>query len=305
MNNISPSPYRGRFAPTPSGPLHAGSLLTALASWLCARVAGGCWLLRFDDLDRARCRPEHAAQILRQLEAHALYWDEAPRYQSQHVEIYRAGLARLDACLAYRCRCTRAILAKEQRQGADGPVYSGRCRELSIDGERTSLRLRTETGVMTLDDAGRGRIVRDISRDIGDFILRRADGVIGYHLACAIDESHQRITEVVRGADLLAATFCQRLVLDALKRQAPAYRHLPVLLDAHGRKLSKQNHAPPINPDRATHNLHDGLKMLGQNPPASMRATAVAELLSWAQLHWNPARIPFTLQAESSLSVVD
>lgn len=294
MTSRSAPSYRGRFAPTPSGPLHAGSLLAALASWLCARAAGGHWLLRIDDLDRARCRPEHADQILRQLEAHGLYWDETPRYQSQHIDAYRAALAELDSegCL-YRCCCTRAVLTRAQRQGPDGPVYTGHCRDLSLDDERNSVRFRTEPGRMALDDLGQGRIMRDISLDVGDFILRRADGVIGYHLACAMDESHQRITEVVRGADLLAATFCQRLVLDALKQQAPAYRHLPVLLDTHGRKLSKQNHASPIDPDRATHNLHDGLKLLGQYPPGSMLAATVAELLDWARLHWDPARIPF------------
>lgn len=305
--NDSPIPsYRGRFAPTPSGPLHAGSLLTALASWLCARVAGGRWLLRMDDLDRVRCRPEYADQILRQLEAHGLHWDETPHYQSQHIESYRAALTELDSAgYLYRCGCTRAMLADMQRSGLDGPVYDGRCRNRSVGNARASVRFRTEPGKMVLDDLGQGSIVRDIRHDIGDFILQRADGVIGYHLACAVDESCQRITEVVRGADLLGATFCQRLILGALKRQAPAYRHLPVLLDPHGRKLSKQNHAPPIDAGRASHNLHDGLKLLGQNPPAGMQAATVTELLDWARLHWNPARIPPPSRTKFSLPVVD
>lgn len=306
MSTAPDSPYRGRFAPTPSGPLHAGSLLTALASWLCARAVGGCWLLRIDDLDRARCRQEHADQILRQMDTHGLHWDEAPRYQSQHVDAYREALQRLDAeGRLYRCGCTRALLAIEQRLGPDGPVYGGRCRNLSLEGERTSLRFRTEPGRMTLDDLRQGRIVRDISCDIGDFVLRRADGVIGYHLACAIDESEQGITEVVRGADLLGATFCQGLVLNALHRSAPAYCHLPLLLDAQGRKLSKQNHAVSIDSRSAIHNLYQCLRLLGQTPPHDLRQATIPALLDWAQLHWNMAKIPTGTLLENSLQVVD
>lgn len=287
------SDYRGRFAPTPSGPLHAGSLLTALASWLCARAAGGRWLLRIDDLDAARCRPEHATHILQQLQAHGLYWDESPRWQSQQVEHYRAALAMLESAeQLYRCRCTRAVLAREQHSGVDGSVYSGRCRQLGIRGGDTALRLRVAPGTAVLADAAQGRLTRDIERDIGDFVLRRRDGIIGYHLACAIDEHQQGITEVVRGADLIGPTFCQQQIFTALGLQAPTYRHLPLLLDAHGRKLSKQNHAPLIDPTQAPANLHASLRRLGQNPPDTLSTDTVDTVLNWALAHWNPSRIP-------------
>lgn len=297
--------YCGRFAPTPSGPLHAGSLLTALASWLCARSAGGRWLLRIDDLDAARCRPEHSTQILRQLEAHGLYWDDRPRWQSQHVEAYQDALRTLDAGgRLYRCNCTRAVLAREQIQGVDGPVYAGRCSSLTLPEAGAALRLRVVPGAATLADAAQGMLQRDVMRDIGDIVLRRRDGIIGYHLACAVDEQAQGISEVVRGADLIGATFCQQQVFEALSLTAPAYRHLPLLVDPHGRKLSKQNHAPLIDPARATINLLDSLRMLGQDPPGALAIAPVDAVLDWARAHWKPSRIPTHPVIRSSASVV-
>lgn len=286
-------PYRGRFAPTPSGPLHLGSLLTALASWLQARVGGGQWLLRIDDLDRERCVAGMDATILRQLEAHALEWDEAPRRQSQHVDEYEAALSQLRAGhRTYACGCTRARLAAESRAGPDGPVYAGTCRSLHLDEAGNAVRLRIGQGRIHFRDGWQGEQARDLASEVGDFVLQRRDAVPGYQLACAVDEHAQRITEVVRGADLLGSTFCQAHLMDLLDFPRPAYRHLPVLVDASGRKLSKQNHAAPLSAAVAGENLWLCLNWLGQNPPPSLRTAPARELLAWAVAHWLPGRVP-------------
>lgn len=283
--------YRGRFAPTPSGPLHLGSLLTALAGFLQAKQAGGVWLLRIDDLDPQRCRREHADTILRQLEAHGLHWDEAVRWQSAEVDAYEAALGQLrERALLYHCRCTRARLAAESHAGPDGPVYAGTCRDRH---ETTgALRLRVGTGLVRLVDPWQAAVERDLQRDVGDFVLRRADGTIGYQLACVVDEDAQAISEVVRGYDLIGSSLRQCHLQRLLGLATPEYRHLPVLLDAQGQKLSKQNHAAPVDAVRASANLQHCLLLLGQDPPAELGRSAVPELLDWAIAHWRPMAIP-------------
>lgn len=285
--------YRGRFAPTPSGPLHLGSLLTALAGWLQARSTGGAWLLRIDDLDVERSRGDHAAAIQRQLEAHGLCWDEAVRLQSQHVAAYEAAYERLrQAAPLYPCGCTRARLARDSLPGIDGPVYAGTCREHPPQVPRAAWRLRMNAGTLDLEDAWQGPLRRDLQGDIGDFVVRRADGQIGYQLACVVDEAAQNISEVVRGADLIGSSFRQLHLQGLLGLSAPSYRHLPVLIGADGRKLSKQNHAQPIDAAHAGNNLHDCLALLGQAPPALLRGAAPAEILAWAQQNWDARRLP-------------
>jgi glutamyl-Q tRNA(Asp) synthetase len=286
-------PYRGRFAPTPSGPLHLGSLLTALASFLQARAAGGSWLLRVDDLDGPRCRPEHAETILRQLEAHALLWDETPRFQSRHVEEYGAAYGKLEQTgLLYPCACTRAQLARDSLPGVDGPIYAGTCRGLAATPPRPAWRLRTGPGRLELDDPWQGLLKRDAEKDIGDFVLRRADGAIGYQLACVVDEAAQGITEVVRGADLIGSSFRQLWLQQLMRLAPPAYRHLPVLAGADGRKLSKQNHAEAVETRRAPVNLLECLGLLGQPYPAELRQAPAPEILAWAIAHWNSGTVP-------------
>jgi glutamyl-Q tRNA(Asp) synthetase len=285
--------YRGRFAPTPSGPLHLGSLLAALASWLQARSQGGLWLLRIDDLDRARCPAGTDALILRQLEAHGLHWDEDVRYQSRHVDEYRDALARLDdAGRLYACTCSRALLKQICRPGPDGPVYPNRCRNASHHG-RASRRMKLDDRTLCFDDGWQGRQCRHLVQEVGDFVVRRTDGEIAYQLACAVDERAQRITEVVRGADLLGSTFCQLSVQQQLGFTPPRYRHLPVLADARGRKLSKQNHAAPADAAAAPENLRHCLRLLKQ--PAAEGAQP-GEILSAALARWDAARIPRTAQ---------
>lgn len=292
---MGPSGYRGRFAPTPSGPLHLGSLLTAVASFVHARSQGGTWLLRIDDLDRARCPPGAAARIRRQLDAHGLHWDEPPRVQGAHLDEYAAALERLaSAGAVYGCTCTRAALRARALPGPDGPVYPGTCRDASA--ARGSQRLRVGDGRWCFDDGWQGRQCRDPGREVGDFVVRRADGVFAYQLACAVDEHAQGITEVVRGADLLGSTFQQRWVLERLGWRPPAYRHLPVLLGPDGRKLSKQNHAAPVDGRRAAANLVHCLALLQQNPPAQLRRAGVPEVLAWAIAHWDAASVPRNAQ---------
>jgi glutamyl-Q tRNA(Asp) synthetase len=295
--SLAAAAYRGRFAPTPSGPLHLGSLLTALASYLQARAAGGAWLLRIDDLDRERSRAGHIDTILRQLDAHGLHWDETPRLQSRHVAEYQQAFDRLrQKGLLFRCACTRAQLAQESLPGVDGTVYAGTCRDRAVQSPHASWRLRADSGELSLDDAWQGRLRRDLQRDIGDFIVRRADGQIGYQLACVVDEAAQGITEVVRGADLIGSSLRQKYLQGLLGLNSPDYRHLPVLVGGDGRKLSKQNHAQPIDAGHAGGNLHDCLRLLNQSPPPLLQGAAAGEVLRWAQQNWNPGRLPRTLQ---------
>lgn len=288
------SAYRGRFAPTPSGPLHMGSLLTALASWLDARSRGGQWLLRVDDLDRARCPPGAADVILRQLEAHGLTWDGAVRYQRRHADDYRATLRTLERDGAiYACTCSRAVLKAGALAGPDGPVYAGTCREARHGTASASLRVRVPARTLCLDDGWQGRQCRELDREVGDFVVRRADGAAAYQLACAVDEPAQGITHVVRGADLLGSTFCQLWLQQTLGTPAPEYRHLPVLTDARGRKLSKQNRAAALDSGIAASNLRHCLRLLNQ---ADSAGDTVAEVLGQALAQWNAARVSRTAQ---------
>lgn len=282
--------YRGRFAPTPSGPLHLGSLLTALLSYLDARAAGGAWLLRIDDLDGPRCDPAHSERILRQLEAHGLYWDEAPRYQSAHRAEYEEALAELHAAgRVYGCDCTRRRLKEESATGAWGPVYSGRCRDrgLADDGdEGLALRLRAPVGPARLEDDWQDVLKGDWQLDVGDFVLLRRDGIPGYALACAVDERAMGITHVVRGVDLLAPTLMHWAVLDALGHPRPRSRHGPLLQRADGAKLSKQNHAAPIDEKQATASLLRCCRWLGVAPTEADAGSAPADILEAAVAGW-------------------
>jgi glutamyl-Q tRNA(Asp) synthetase len=284
--------YRGRFAPTPSGPLHLGSLLTALASWLQARAAGGRWLLRFDDLDGPRCPAGADEQILRQLDAHGLHWDEPPRWQSRHVEAYQAALDQLRAQgRLYVCDCTRAQLQQSALSGPDGPVYPGSCRDRGHPAPG-ALRVRMAAGTDTLDDPWQGPQLRALERDIGDFIVLRRDGRIAYQLASCVDEAAQGITEIVRGADLLGSSFRQAYLRRCLGLATIPSRHLPVLTGPDGQKLSKQNHASPLDIGQAPMQLWRCLEWLGQTPEPGLQQASISSLLAWAQAHWDPRRVP-------------
>ncbi len=295
---ITPA-YRGRFAPTPSGPLHLGSLFTALASWLAARQAGGEWWLRIDDLDRPRCIGGAEDTILRQLEAHGLHWEGTPVRQTLHEAEYRAAL---DALIAqdrvYACTCTRATLSATSLPGPDGPVYAGTCRRQpsASPGMTSALRLRVPNDELQWHDGVQGRVHRVLPQQSGDFVLRRADGQIGYHLACALDELRMGITEVVRGADLLGSTVSQLTLLKELGQPPPRYAHVPVLLAADGRKLSKQNGAAALGTSAAavSRQLLACLQAMRLAPPPAFAAASAATILQWAVPRWNAAALAHT-----------
>ena len=243
--------YRGRFAPTPSGPLHFGSLVAALGSYLDARAHAGEWLLRIEDVDPPRVVAGATDAILSGLEAFGFEWDGPVEYQNHRGAAYQAALDRLDALgLVYGCHCSRKEIAEVARRGVDGPVYPGTCRERGWRGDparEPAWRFRVPDTRVEFHDRLLGRVACDIARECGDFVLKRADGVFTYQLAVVVDDAEQGITHVVRGADLLASTPRQIVLQQALAYPTPEYLHLPVVLDAAGDKLSKQTLAAPLD----------------------------------------------------------
>jgi glutamyl-Q tRNA(Asp) synthetase len=238
--------YRGRFAPTPSGPLHFGSLVAALASYLEARSRGGEWLLRIEDVDPPRVVAGASASILRTLAAHGFEWDGDVLYQSRRGEAYQDAVARLiDAGRVYACACSRKLVSDLSEPGVDGPVYPGTCRGKEADAMGALRFLLTEQRVV-FQDALLGRVACNVMQECGDFVLKRADGVFTYQIAVVVDDAEQGITHIVRGADLLTSTARQIVLQRALGYPTPAYMHLPVVLDAQGFKLSKQTLAAPL-----------------------------------------------------------
>jgi glutamyl-Q tRNA(Asp) synthetase len=288
--------YTGRFAPSPTGPLHFGSVVAALASWLDARAAGGRWLVRIEDLDRARARPAMSGVILRQLEALALHWDGPVSYQTGRVELYRAALDTLEAGgHVYWCCCSRREIADSATRFAFGGVerpllaYPGTCRNgMRSDGRPRAMRLRTNGISVRFDDRLQGAIEQDVEREVGDFVLLRADGMFAYQLAVVVDDAAQGVTDVVRGADLLDSTPRQILLQQLLRLPQPRYLHLPVAVDASGAKLSKQTRADAIAAPREA--LCSALRFLGF--PAPPAAGGPAALLTWALEKWQPRNIP-------------
>ncbi|MCC7412831.1 MAG: tRNA glutamyl-Q(34) synthetase GluQRS [Gammaproteobacteria bacterium] len=278
--------YRGRFAPSPTGPLHFGSLVAALGSYVDARACGGSWLVRVEDIDPPREQAGAAAGILRTLEAFGLTWDEAVVHQSRRTRAYAETLERLERDRrAYVCGCSRREVA--------GRPYPGRCREGLTPGRRArSLRLRIDDGEVVFEDRVQGVQRVDLRTTCGDFLIRRADGYVAYHLAVTLDDAWQGITDVVRGADLLEATAPQLYLQRALGLPVPRYAHLPVATDHAGRKLSKQNRAPAIRPDDAGAQLTRALAFLGHAPPPTLAGAPPAELLAWAVAAWRLGRVP-------------
>lgn len=268
--------YCGRFAPSPTGPLHFGSLAAAVCSWLDARAHGGQWLVRIEDVDEPRCRPHWGDEILRTLERLGLHWDGPVVWQSRRSQAYREALERLKgAGLAYPCACTRREAAGR---------YSGRCRNGLPEGAAArAWRFRVPAGRVGFSDRWQGWFEQDVEAEAGDFILLRADGCFAYQLAVVVDDAWQGITHVVRGADLLDSTPRQILLQQALGFSQPLYLHHPVAVDGDGRKLSKQNRAPALDPSWDGENLRTALAFLGLPPPAELDRN---ELLPWAAGRW-------------------
>ncbi|WP_121174083.1 tRNA glutamyl-Q(34) synthetase GluQRS [Kushneria sinocarnis] len=281
--------YTGRFAPTPSGPLHFGSLVTALASWLDARAVNGHWQLRIEDTDTPRSSRRAVDTILRQLEAFGLYHDGAVCHQSERHDAYQQALDRLhEQGVAYPCSCTRRELQGYRR-------YPGWCRTGPCHPERElAWRLRTDTGpsVISWQDRRLGTQRWPLAEQ-GDVILRRRDGIWAYQLAVVIDDAAQQITDIVRGSDLLDNTPWQRYLQLALGLPAPRYLHLPLIVTASGQKLSKQNLAPALPFEGAAPRrlLHQALAALGQRPADELARAPVARQLAWAVAHWSAENI--------------
>ena len=286
---------RGRFAPSPTGPLHFGSLVTALASFLEARRYGGEWLLRIEDVDVPRGTPGAADAILRALERHGLHWDGPVWYQSQRRDGHEAALERLSrAGLAYPCTCSRRELAAHSTHARDGsPIYPGHCRDGIRQPDRpAAIRLRVADTPLAFQDALRGPFKQDLEREVGDFVIRRADGLFAYQLAVVVDDAAQGITQIVRGGDLLDSTPRQIYLQTLLGLPTPTYAHLPVAVDRHGHKLGKQTGAAPLDLDRPGLALMAALRFLGQDPPLELSGEPPATILAWARAHWRLERVP-------------
>lgn len=285
--------YRGRFAPSPTGPLHFGSLVAALASYLEARTQHGEWLLRMEDLDTPRNQPGAADNILRSLEVFGFEWDGPVAYQSERQDLYAAALAKLQQRgLAYPCGCTRKEIADSAIHGIEGAIYPGTCRNGLPPGKTArAWRIRTEDRTIGFNDAIQGYIAQNLARDIGDFVLKRADGYYAYQLAVAIDDADQGITHVVRGADLLDSTPRQIYLQQVLELPAMHYAHIPVVLNAQGEKLSKQTQAAAVNDRQPAAQLWQALDFLQQSPPAAIRNASLADIWQWADKNWQLSRI--------------
>jgi len=295
MAGPGPPRYRGRFAPSPTGPLHFGSLVAAVGSWADARANRGDWLVRMEDLDPPRESPGAAGDILRALAALGLEWDEQVIYQSARAQTYGTALASLQRRGAvFACACTRKEIADSAVGGPDGSlVYPGTCRGGLPPGRAArATRVRVASAAFEFQDAVQGRVRQDLARDVGDFVLVRADGQFAYQLAVVVDDAAQGITDVVRGADLLDSTPRQIFLQHLLGLPTPRYLHLPVATDAHGEKLSKQTLAQPVDPSRGAEALLDALRFLGQAPPAALGGASPRDVLGWAALHWDRGRIP-------------
>lgn len=284
------SPYVGRFAPSPTGPLHFGSLVAAVASYLDARHAGGRWLVRIEDIDAPRCRPEHAQSILETLRAFGLHADGEVVLQSARAARYGSALEQLrGAGRTYACACSRKEIADSAVSGIDGPVYPGTCRHLALPEAGNAIRVRTHNRAIEFVDRVRGPQSQRVESEIGDFVLRRRDGLFSYQLAVVVDDADQGVTDVVRGADLIDSTARQIHLQRELGLPTPRYLHVPVATNAAGQKLSKQTLAPALSAENTVAVLNRVLDFLGQPVHAAPTAGRVLEAAIRA---WNPSVIP-------------
>lgn len=291
---MNPASYVGRFAPSPTGPLHFGSLVAAVASFLDARAAGGRWLLRMEDLDRPRCEPGAADTILRQLETYGLHWDGTVLYQSQRDDAYAAALDALKARgEVYPCACTRSQLAQVPRNHEGEILYPGTCRNgLPAGAIARAWRVRVPDVSIRFHDRIHGDLEQNLTRDVGDFIVKRADGLFAYQLAVVVDDAFQNITHVVRGADLLWNTPRQIYLQGLLGLPTPVYAHVPLITNAAGQKLSKQTLAPALPDTGQGGVLAQALAVLGHPPPPELNDASPAHLLTWASAHWQIENVP-------------
>ncbi|MEN0107257.1 MAG: tRNA glutamyl-Q(34) synthetase GluQRS [Pseudomonas sp.] len=289
--------YIGRFAPTPSGYLHFGSLVAALASYLDAKACGGTWLLRMEDIDPPREVPGAQAAILHTLESYGFEWDGQLVRQSERDDAYESLVQRLfQQGLAYACTCSRKQL--EAYQG----IYPGLCRNAGHDQHGAAIRLRVPELEYHFTDRVQGDYRQHLGREVGDFVIRRRDGLFAYQLAVVLDDAWQGVTDIVRGADLLDSTPRQLYLQELLGLPQPRYLHVPLIIQPDGHKLGKSYRSPPLESHQAAQLLLRALRALGQPVAAELDDATPAELLAWGIRHWDATRIPRTLTlAESQL----
>ncbi|TLZ37250.1 MAG: tRNA glutamyl-Q(34) synthetase GluQRS [Gammaproteobacteria bacterium] len=271
--------YVGRFAPSPTGSLHLGSLVAAVGSFADARSRGGRWLLRMEDLDASRVIPGCAERMLRTLEAFGLTWDGVVEYQSARTHHYGEALATLEALgLTFQCSCTRA------ERNADGG-YPGTCRNGPKSRGATATRFRVDDRTVCFEDRAQGECRFEL-RERGDVIIRRRDGAFAYQLAVVVDDALQEVTDVVRGADLLDCTPWQIALQEALRLPTPHYLHLPLVTEPGGAKLAKARRSVALDPHASGRELHEALRLLNQDPPDTLKLESPGRVLEWACAHW-------------------
>jgi glutamyl-Q tRNA(Asp) synthetase len=286
---------RGRFAPSPTGPLHFGSLVAAVGSYLSAKAQGGKWHVRIEDLDTPRNVPGAADDILRTLDAFGLQWDGPVVYQAARLDAYRAALDQLRSMGAiYPCACSRREIADSITAGeARGVIYPGTCRNgLAAGRTARAERVRVGGAVISFEDRIQGVIASNLEAESGDFVVKRADGPFAYQLAVVVDDADAGITEIVRGADLLDSTPRQIWLQQKLGVPTPRYAHIPVVTDRNGDKLSKQSAAPRVDRRAPLEAIRAALKFLGQPLPNSDEGRKPREMLDWAIAHFSEGAIP-------------
>ncbi|KQT41754.1 MULTISPECIES: tRNA glutamyl-Q(34) synthetase GluQRS [unclassified Methylophilus] len=281
----------GRFAPSPTGPLHFGSLVAAVASYCDAKSRGGKWLLRIEDVDQTRKMAGASEEIIHTLEHYGFVWDDEITYQSQRTALYEVALNRLrDKYLAYPCTCSRKEIAdSSSMHGIEGVIYPGTCLSHPIKHDSTAAwRLKTTESLISFQDLVQGRIQHNMAREIGDFVIKRSDGLYSYQLAVVVDDALQGVTHVVRGADLLNSTTRQIYLQQLLGYPTPVYAHIPLVLNADGQKLSKQTLAESLPKDEVIATLLKAFRFLPNFPTHPQAFKTLPDLWQWALDNWQP-----------------
>lgn len=283
--------YRGRFAPSPTGPLHFGSLVAAVASYADALANNGEWLVRIEDLDPTREQADAEARIIDTLFQHGMVFP-GPVRQSERCAVYNRALNNLlGSAAAYPCSCTRKTLTATASRGVAGLIYPGTCRVRAAPADSNAVRFKCGDERVTFQDAIQGTQTIALRDEVGDFLLRRGDGYFAYQLAVAVDDNAQGITHVLRGTDLLNSTFMQIAVLQQLNLGVPQYAHFPVVVGPDGRKLSKQTKARPVDNKNIKNNIFSALCHLQQEPPTRLRTAPVNDIWSWTAEHWTLSKL--------------
>jgi glutamyl-Q tRNA(Asp) synthetase len=288
------SPYIGRFAPSPTGPLHFGTLIAAVASYLQAKVQEGTWLLRIEDVDTKRTVSGMADNILRTMENFGFEWQQPIVFQTQRTELYEQALQTLsDKNLVFPCTCSRKILAANNHEENTKGIYPGSCRArtTATEGEY-ALRIRVGNSSIEFEDRVMGAYRQNLEKDCGDFVIKRRDGLFAYQLAVVVDDALQGVTEVVRGTDLLDSTPRQIYLQQQLGYEQPGYLHLPLVINEHQQKVSKLTGAPALDSTRPVQELCAALRHLGQTTPQELEQESLGQFWEWAIKNWDSQKIP-------------